>query len=264
LGILDGLENALERTVRKIFSAGGSKRIKPVEVTNAMRTEMDHQAVTISQQRTLVPNVYTIAFSEQDFPQVQQWGRALAEELCDEAIRHASVQGYSLSGPVRVTFVADEALERGEMEITSNTETAENAEPGQPITYTPEAEVSAPAVIPPAGMTDQSPEVDRTDWRPVVEIEGTRYAINSSSAVIGRSADVDITVADPGMSRRHLQINVAGDRVTAVDLGSTNGFYINGQKAGNSVDLHHGDIITAGRTTIIFRLAPDTTTQARR
>ena len=40
--------------------------------------------------------------------------------------------------------------------------------------------------------------------------------------------------------------------------------YVNGQKAGNSVDLHHGDIITAGRTTITFRLAPDTTTQPRR
>lgn len=264
MGILDGLENLLERTVRKIFSAGGSKRIKPVEVTNAMRLEMDHRAATISEQRTLVPNVYTIAFSEQDFPQVQQWGRALAEELCDEAIRHASVQGYSLSGPVRVTFISDDELDRGAMEITSSIETAEDLEPGQPITYSPENEVRSPQVQPPAEMTDPNVQVDRTDWRPVLEIEGTRYAINSSSAVIGRSADVDITVADPGMSRRHLEIHVAGDRVTGLDLGSTNGFYVNGQKAGNSVDLHHGDIITAGRTTIVFRLAPDTSTQARR
>jgi len=264
VGILDGLENLLERTVRKIFSAGGSKRIKPVEVTNAMRLEMDHRAATISEQRTLVPNVYTIAFSEQDFPQVQQWGRALAEELCDEAIRHASVQGYSLSGPVRVTFVSDEELERGDMEITSTIESAENLDPGQPVSYTPEKEVASPQVIPPPGVTDPSANIDRSDWRPVLEIEGTRYAINSSSAVIGRSADADITVADPGISRRHMEIHVAGDRVIASDLGSTNGFYVNGQKAGNSVDLHHGDIITAGRTTIVFRLAPDTTTQARR
>ena len=264
MGILDGLENLLERSVRKIFSAGGSKRIKPVEVTNAMRTEMDHRAVTISQERTLVPNVYSIAFSEEDFPQVQQWGRALAEELCDEAIRHASVQGYSLSGPVRVTFVADDAVDRGDMEITSSTEAAEDLEPGQPITYTPNKQVSSPVVQPPAEMTDPGVQVDRTSWRPVVEIEGTRYAINSAAAIIGRSADADITVGDPGMSRRHLEIRVAGDRVSAVDLGSTNGFYVNGQKAGNSVDLHHGDIITAGRTTITFRLAPDTTTQPRR
>src|SRR5690625_1065335 len=113
LGILDGLESILERTVRKIFSAGGSKRIKPVEVTNAMRLEMDHRAATISQDRTLVPNVYTIAFSEEDFSQVQQWGRALAEELCDEAIRHASVQGASLSGPARGTLISDDDAGRG-------------------------------------------------------------------------------------------------------------------------------------------------------
>src|SRR5699024_2509658 len=135
--------------------------------------------------------------------------------------------------------------------------------PGQPIAYSADKHVASPAVQPPLEMTDPNMRVDQTDWRPVVEIEGTRYAINSSSAVIGRSTDADITVADPGMSRRHLEIQVAGDRVTALDLGSTNGFYLNGQKAGNSVDLHHGDIITAGRTTIVFRLAPDTT-QARR
>ena len=264
MGILDGLENALERSVRKIFSAGSSKRIKPVEVTNAMRVEMDHRAATISQDRTLVPNVYTIAFSEEDFTQVQQWGRALAEELCDEAIRHASVQGYSLSGPVRVTFVADEEVQTGKMEIESSNETAEDIDPGQPISYSANKQVSSPAVQPPAEMTDPNVQVDRTDWRPVVEIEGTRYAINSSAAVIGRSSEADITVADPGMSRRHLQITVAGDRVSAVDMGSTNGFYVNGQKAANTVDLQHGDIITAGRTTIVFRLAPDTTTQTRR
>lgn len=264
MGILDGLENLLERTVRKIFSAGGSKRIKPVEVTNAMRIEMDHRAATISQERTLVPNVYTIAFSEEDFPQVQQWGQALAEELCDEAIRHASVQGYSLSGPVRVTFISDDDAARGSIDITSSIETAEDLEPGQPISYSPGKQVTSPTVQPPAEMTDPNVQVDRTEWRPVVEIAGTRYAINSSAAVIGRSSDADITVSDPGMSRRHLEIRVAGDRVTAVDLGSTNGFYVNGQKAGNTIDLHHGDILTAGRTTITFRLAPDSTTQARR
>src|SRR5699024_3242337 len=146
LGILDGLENILERTVRKIFSAGGSKRIKPVEVTNAVRVEMDNRATTISRDRTLVPNVYTIAFSEEDFTQVQQWGRALAEELCDEAIRHASVQGYSLSGPVRVTFISDEGVERGNMQLESTTESAEDADPGQPISYSADKQVSSPPV----------------------------------------------------------------------------------------------------------------------
>src|SRR5699024_11383715 len=108
LGILDGLESILERTVRKIFSAGGSKRIKPVEVTNAMRLEMDHRAATISQDRTLVPNVYTIASSEEDFSQVQQWGRALAEELHDEANRQDTAQDYPLSAPLRATGLTDQ------------------------------------------------------------------------------------------------------------------------------------------------------------
>src|SRR5699024_4260744 len=196
--------------------------------------------------------------------------------------------GYSLSGPVRVTFISDEDVVKGNMQIESSTESSEDIDPGQLNSYTAEKHETSPPVQPPLEMTDPNMRVDQTDWRPVVEIEGTRYAINSSAAVIGRSSDADITVADPGMSRRHLQISVAGDRVSAVDMGSTNGFYVNGQKAANTVDLYHGgivssdrfyvyeqkasrtvdlyhcDMITAGRTTIVFRLATDTTTQTRR
>src|SRR5699024_8084331 len=167
----------------------------------------------------------------------QQWGRALAEELCDEAIRHASVQGYSLSGPVRVTFVSDENVGRGDMEIEATTETSEDVSPGQPISYSADKQVTSAPVQPPAEMTDPNLRVDQTSWRPVLEIEGTRYAINSSAAVVGRSSDADITVADPGMSRRHLQINVAGDRVSAADLGSTSGFDVRWQMSSTKEDL---------------------------
>src|SRR5699024_11093889 len=154
-----------------------------------MRTEMDNRAATISQDRTLVPNVYTIAFSEDNFTQVQQWGRALAVELGDAAIGQASGEGYSLGGTDRVTIVSDDAVAKGNMQIESSTESAEDIDPGQPISYTADKQVSSRPVQPLLEMTDPNMQVDQTDWRPVLEIDGTRYAINSSAAVIGRSSD---------------------------------------------------------------------------
>jgi len=41
-----------------------------------------------------------------------------------------------------------------------------------------------------------------------------------------------------------------------VDLGSTNGSYVNGHKVAGSTELMDGSTITMGRTKIIFRLLP--------
>src|SRR5699024_10891995 len=157
-----------------------------------------------------------------------------------------------------------ENVQPGKMEIEATTESSDEVSAGQPISYSADSHDTSPPVQPPEEKTDPSLRVDQSSWRPGLQVEGTRCAIQYSPAVHGRSSDGDITVADPGMSRRHLHISVAGDRVSAADLGSTNGVYVKGQKASNTVDLLHGDIITAGRTTIVFRPAPDTTTQTRR
>ena len=117
MGLLDNLERGLEKAVQSAFSAGGTRAVKPVEIANALRLAMDDEAMALSEGRTLVPNVFTVSFSTPDFELARKWGSALAEELCDEAIRHAQDQGYTLHGPVRVTFVEDGALRPGKLGI---------------------------------------------------------------------------------------------------------------------------------------------------
>lgn len=250
MGILDNLERGLERTVRKIFSAGGSRQVKPVEIANTLRRDMDRNSMAIYEGRTLAPNVFTISFSPANFDQVQHWGAPLAEELCDEAIRHAREQGYTLQGAVKVTFIEDDSINEGDIEIESTTEASAPAEHAARAQHTqPRPGPAAPPVAP----TSQS----SAPLIPVVDIEGTRYSINSSSAVIGRSSDADITIADPGASRRHLEIRVHGSSIHAVDLGSTNGFYLNGHKVDRSAQLQHGDVLTIGRTRVNFSMIRD-------
>ena len=90
----------------------------------------------------------------------------------------------------------------------------------------------------------------------MLEIHGRKYALNDPSIILGRSADADILVEDTGVSRRHLEIITRGRTVTAVDLGSTNGFTVNHRRVDGSTVLRDGDEISLGRVTMTFRMLP--------
>jgi hypothetical protein len=68
---------------------------------------------------------------------------------------------------------------------------------------------------------------------------------------IGRSQENDITVNDERVSRNHLQI-VQDDRgnVSAIDLDSTNGTFVNGQRVTGTVQLQPNDTVQIGSTKL--------------
>jgi hypothetical protein len=68
---------------------------------------------------------------------------------------------------------------------------------------------------------------------------------------IGRSQENDITVNDERVSRNHLQI-VQDDNgnVSAVDLSSTNGTFINSNRIQGSVPLQPDDTVKIGHTIL--------------
>lgn len=284
MGLLDNLERGLEKAVQSAFSAGGSRAVKPVEIANALRLAMDDESLVLSQGRTFVPNVFTVKFSTADFEQARKWGSALAEELCDEAIRHARDQGYTLHGPVRVTFVEDTELRAGKLDIATESDKTGGSAPSHDAGRSPsgtgssaavsQASVDQKAPAPPvAPVSAPRPEVRQpapspspqhparptrpdTPLQPVLEIDGRKYGLNADSIVLGRAADADILVEDTGVSRRHLEIITRGATVTAVDLGSTNGFHVNDRKVDGSTVLRDGDLIRMGRVTMVFRMLP--------
>jgi hypothetical protein len=55
-----------------------------------------------------------------------------------------------------------------------------------------------------------------------------------------------------GVSRLHAVIKRSGERVTLMDLGSSNGTYLNGKRltANTEQVLHHGDVISFGKLKI--------------
>ena len=67
-------------------------------------------------------------------------------------------------------------------------------------------------------------------WRGVLDVEASGIRSSKSRTVIGRGSDADITIADAGTSRKHVEILWDGERAMVRDLGSTNGTLLNGRK----------------------------------
>src|SRR5262245_6490064 len=75
---------------------------------------------------------------------------------------------------------------------------------------------------------------------------------------IGRAGDAAGRLGDdPELSRHHARIQRISDGSLAiVDLGSTNGTYINGQRISAPAALAHGDTIRVGQSEMRIELPP--------
>lgn len=255
MGLLDNVERGLEKAVRGAFARGSKSQVQPVEIASRLRREMDDKAMTMAAGRTLAPNVFDVRLGSADFERARSWGTALAEELCDVAIRHARSQGYTLQGPVKVSFTQTMENKAGEFQVVSNTEKndgqLQQAQPAYPAAQPPRA--PRPAQPAPRAAAPMRPAVA---MQPVLDIDGQRYSLNASSITLGRSSEADILVDDTGVSRRHLEVRLDDGAGVAVDLGSTNGSFLNGSRINGSLALRDGDVLTIGRTKMTFRLLP--------
>lgn len=262
MGLFDNVEKGIEKAVRGAFSLG-SKSLQPVEVASALRRELDDKAMTLDAGRTLAPNVFNIELGDADFDRARSWGISLAEELCDVVINHARSQGYVLQGPVRVAFNHHQDLRPGQFDVTSSTQKEHVGGPQDPTPKSPARPPARPTQGP--GTAKAAPgqsvpvykrQTPAAQGQPVLDIDGQRYALNASSIVLGRSSEADILIDDTGVSRKHLEIRCEAGSNTAVDLGSTNGSFVDGHRVQGSTELHDGSSITMGRTEIIFRILP--------
>jgi len=62
--------------------------------------------------------------------------------------------------------------------------------------------------------------------------DGTVFSLDKALLTVGRTDENDIVVDDPSVSRRHAQLRLAiqGDRFTVLDLRSSNGTFVDGER----------------------------------
>ncbi len=217
MGLLDRFEKGLERIVNGAFARTFKSGLQPVEITAALRRELDTKAAIVSRERILVPNDFTVHLAPGDHARMTGIGPTLIDELTQLIQTHATAQHYQFAGGISIRLLQDPALAEGVLQVES---------------------------------TNVKGEVL---WTPILDIDGQRYPLTKSHTVIGRGAEADITVDDSGISRRHVEILWDGKRAQVNDLGSTNGSKLNGEPVKKAA-LPSDSVISIGRTRIVFRV----------
>ena len=90
-----------------------------------------------------------------------------------------------------------------------------------------------------------------------------RWDIDEESVVVGRSGQVQVSVEDEGLSRRHFRIVHDGEGYVLKDLSSRNGTWVGGRRV-FAEKLHHNDRILAGNTLFLFADPPATLATLRK
>ncbi|TFD47747.1 DUF2662 domain-containing protein [Cryobacterium frigoriphilum] len=234
MGILDSFEKGLERVVNGAFAKTFRSGLQPVEITSALRRELDTKAAVVSRERILAPNRFTVRMAHPDYVRMSALGSTLIDELTDLVQAYATEQRYQFAGGLDITINEDPSLTEGLVQVDSSTTKGGDSRPS-----------SAPAAARPRAAPAAS--------TPILDIAGKQYPLVKTRTVIGRGSDADITVDDTGTSRQHVEILWDGAHAQVRDLGSTNGSQLNGSPVSQAT-LENGSVVTIGRTRILFRL----------
>lgn len=71
----------------------------------------------------------------------------------------------------------------------------------------------------------------------------------TEEGIIGRDFRSDLVVHDEEASRMHARVSPSGQGWTVVDLATTNGTYVNGERIVGPARVTVGDVISVGRAT---------------
>lgn len=234
MGVLQRFENRLEQMVSGAFARAFRSEVQPVEVAAALQREVDNSAQILSRNRRLVPNNFHVELSPADHDRLSPYGATLAQELTEMLREHADEQSYVFTGPISIAFDKAEDLGTGMFRVRS----------------------AALARVTPA---DQGSVTETAVRRAslVLEVNGMRHPLEPPGMVIGRGVDADLRIDDPGVSRRHAEIRVMPGlntpTVTILDLGSTNGMLVNGQRV-QQAQLQDGAVVKVGNTSMTLHV----------
>lgn len=226
MGVLQRFERRIEELVNRPFARAFKAEVQPVEIASALQRECDDRAAIVARGRTMVPNAFMVTMGPHDFERLDVYREALGEELAAMVREHAEEQGYAFIGPVTVEFSQDDELPTGRFQVRSK------------------------AVAGAQGRQDDTLSSAGQDV-PWVEVGSTTYALARSTTRIGRGSDTDLRIDDPGISRNHAELRRSGGDVTVVDLGSTNGVVVDGERV-QQARLRDGTRIQLGNTTLVF------------
>jgi hypothetical protein len=223
---LQRFEQKLETMISGGFAKVFRSAVQPVEIAAALQRDVDNNAQILSRERRIVPNEFHVELSTSDLQRFGQYGPTLTQELTEQITEYAKNQGYVFPGAVTIRFAEDPELTIGRFRVRS----------------TAKAKVESDALT--------NTQVGRAyAW---LEVNQSRHPL-TGNVVVGRGAEADVRINDPGISRRHIEFVARPDGVEVHDLGSTNGMLVNGAKM-PAAQVSDGTHVRIGNTTLIVHI----------
>jgi Protein of unknown function (DUF3662)/FHA domain len=282
VSVFRDIERRIGGLVEGLFGRTFRSSVQPVELARKLAKEMDDHR-TISIHRVYVPNSYTVYLNPTDREQFAAYETQMCNELAEYLVEHARREGYSTATRPVVTLESEPDLTVGMFGIAVGADDGAHEPPAAAATVSAEAAAATAAPSPPAppapaaplgpplpdapfvtGATmvyasDPEPEPEPEPEEParkpreraVLLWDDHELALDQGVVVLGRSSGSDVVVDDPNVSRRHAEIRRVGEGYSLVDLGSTNGTEVNGQRVGET-SLMNGDVIGVGTTRLTF------------
>ena len=218
MGFLDSFERQVERLVGGVFAKTFTSGVHPIEIVAAIKKEMDATSRSITRTRVLAPYLFHVGLSSSDFQRLGKLGPEFVSEIRQTLEDYRMLRGYSCQEPVAILLEEKLTLAEGMVDVRSD---------------------RAGSVV----------------WVPTLTWNSVRYPLTRKSTILGRGTDSDVHVVTPGVSRHHAEIRWNGKRCEVVDLGSTNGTTLDGEKVTRAA-LPDSCTLGVGRARILFEVGP--------
>ncbi len=220
-----GLERMLDAVARKVSGAG----LHPIELLQRVNAGFE-TAVS----GDAGPNVAEVSLHPDDFARFRPALTELRHEVEAAMTAAAGRLGARINGDILV-YVAEST----------------GVAVGAPSVYFRFADTTHRVVAVPAGATRRIMHVRDIS----LVVEGRRIPVTHAPFTIGRAEGNDLVLPGLAVSRRHAEIErAAGGGFELVDLGSSNGLFVNGAKQAR-VPVVHGGSVEIGDFRLRFEVA---------
>lgn len=222
-------ERLMEGSVGRIFRSP----VQPAEIGRRLERAMEsNQLATVD--GIVVPNDYTVLLNPDDMVQFADFVTSLCRQMEDWLIDLAEERNYGFIDQVRVQMFGDDRVQARGISVEAH------------ITELPDYDPV------------QQEAVQRTEVYRVVESTGNVppkllrvvngslpeefFVLRRQSTTMGRAIDNDVVISEPEVSRYHARIEYVNGYYELVDLGSTNGTSVNGNRVARA-RIEDGDEI---------------------
>ena len=228
-------EKKLEGLFEGVFLRAFKSGVHPVELGRKLVREMEGHKVIGVTSRVYVPNRYQVGLPPGDYSRFESYQTVMATELENLLISYIREKGYAVLDRPRVSLCEADGLREGDFWIKCA------MEGGLPSEGAPDREGSydGPAYLELLDSGEPPP----------------RFLLNKEETEVGRTQNNDIVLPDPNVSRAHCRFQKRGESYFLIDLGSTNGSWVNEERVAEA-ELADNDLIRLGTTRLVFRRPP--------